>query len=512
MKKLLLFLVFPATLHAQFGNLDNTFDGDGLFTLNESGSYVSVALQEDGKIVAMGNVFNANYDINVVRLNPDGSLDPNFGGIGGETFDFGNNDIPEKMLLQPDGKILICGGSSSPSGGIEYHMFVMRLNPDGSEDPTFGTNGRVFVSFGVSDPSGYAYDMTFLPGGRIMLVGTTFVADGGDIAIAVLNSDGMLDTDFSFDGKLTYDINDIDRAFAVHVQSNGTVTLAGFTTVGGGGQPQGMLVQMNEDGSFVNSFGSVGVSIIDLVGPDERFQDIKMDGAGRFYVCGRHETPGGTRDGVILRTGSNGLLDLNFSFDGIVYTDHTGNNDFISELLIQPDGKIVLAAEAGNVGGSNGVLYRLNEDGVYDNTFGTNGKVVLDDVLGTSFYSVALQPDLKLIAAGRQGPSQMLVARYTTGMNVGVGEVDAFIGSTLIYPNPITDNTVTVEYELTSDEAVSIELFDVSGKQLSNLQAEIREQAGVHQKSLSLPALSAGNYLLRFNAEKGSVTVKVFVN
>ena len=509
---LFLLLTFPSVLFAQFGNLDNTFDGDGQFILSETGTFTSIAVQPDGKIVAVGNISNLNTDITVVRLNPDGSLDPNFGGIGGENFDFGNQDLAIRVLLQPDGKILIGGYSNSPTSGGNYQMFVMRLYPDASEDLSFGTNGRVDVGFGISDPNGVLYDMELLPNGKILIAGSTNSASETDIALARLNSDGTLDTDFSFDGMLTYDIQDMDLAYAMHVQANGRITLAGSTTVGGGGQPRGLLVQLHEDGSFVNTFGSVGVSLIDLPNPNEQFNDIQMDGAGRFYLAGRHQASGGDTDGVIARITSNGALDPSFSFDGVVYTDHTGDHDFGERLLIQPDGRILVAVRASTLVGYVGVLYRLHEDGIYDDTFGANGKVVLDDVPGTFFYSLALQPDLKILAGGRAGPTQMLIARYTSGMNVGIAEVDAYIGSTLIYPNPVTNNQVTIEYELKSDERVSIELFDLTGKMIAQLQSWTAESAGSYQKMLALPELSAGNYLMKLNTEKGSVSVKMMVD
>lgn len=497
---------------AQFGNLDNTFDGDGQFILSETGTFTSIVVQPDNKIVAVGNVSNLNTDITVVRLNPDGSLDPNFGGIGGENFDFGNQDLAIRVLLQPDGKILIGGYSNSPTSGGNYQMFVMRLYPDASEDLSFGTNGRVDVGFGISDPNGVLYDMELLPNGKILIAGTTNSGSETDIALARLNSDGTLDTDFSFDGLLTYDIQDQDRAYAMHVQANGRITLAGSTTVGGGGQPRGLLVQLHEDGSFVNTFGSVGVSLIDLPNPNEQFNDIQMDGAGRFYLAGQYQAGGGDVDGVVARTTSNGVLDPSFSFDGLVYIDHLGQDDYAERLLIQPDGRVLVAVRAANLVAVVGVLYRLNEDGIYDNTFGANGKVVLDDVPGTFFYSLALQPDLKILAGGRAGPTQMLIARYTSGMNVGIGEVDAYIGSTLVYPNPITDNQVTIEYELKSDERISIELFDLTGKMIVQLQSWTAQSAGSYLKMLALPELSAGNYLMKLNTEEDSVSVKMMVD
>jgi hypothetical protein len=97
-------------------------------------------------------------------------------------------------------------------------------------------------------------------------------------------------------------------------------------------------------------------------------------------------------------------------------------------------------------------------------------------------------------------------------MNVGIEEVEASIGSTLIYPNPITDNHLTVEYELTSKQTVSIEFVDLYGKFISVLQPEAEEAVGSYQKQLDLGNVPSGNYLLRLRTDKGAVTVKVTVS
>jgi uncharacterized delta-60 repeat protein len=97
------------------GDLDPSFDGDGLVTTNfldiGSGQAYAVALQPNGKIVVAGYSSNGlNQDFAVVRYNTDGSLDPTFDGDGKVTTPISNStDIAYAVALQPDGKIVAAG-------------------------------------------------------------------------------------------------------------------------------------------------------------------------------------------------------------------------------------------------------------------------------------------------------------------------------------------------------------------------------------------------------------------
>jgi uncharacterized delta-60 repeat protein len=108
------------------GTLDTTFGGDGGV---ETSILTEVALQADGKIVATG------YG-SVLRYNADGTPDMTFGGDGAVTADFATR----ALTIQPDGKIVVAGGSGDGFG-------IARYNSDGTGDSTFGSNGTVITNF-----------------------------------------------------------------------------------------------------------------------------------------------------------------------------------------------------------------------------------------------------------------------------------------------------------------------------------------------------------------------------
>jgi len=106
-------------------------------------------------------------------------------------------------------------------------MMVMRLNPNGTPDPTLGGDGTATVDFGSDDDLCNA--MTLQPDGKIVLAG--YIA-GGIVAVARLNSDGSPDGTFSTDGRATIDFGDATFGNAVALQSNGRIVVAGDLTAG----------------------------------------------------------------------------------------------------------------------------------------------------------------------------------------------------------------------------------------------------------------------------------------
>jgi len=92
-----------------------------------------------------------------------------------------------------------------------------------------------------------------------------------------------------------------------------------------------------------------------------------------------------------------GDLDLGFDGDGKTTIDY-GGFDGASAVLVQPDGKIVVAGH-GFPGGDFAVL-RLNPDGSPDRGFGTAGSLAVDFGGYDEARAVALQADGKLMVAG----------------------------------------------------------------------------------------------------------------
>jgi uncharacterized delta-60 repeat protein len=193
------------------GSRDTSFDSDGRVTFSfdldpafPDEIATSVALDADGNILIVGVAEkggSVQYDFAIARLTPNGVLDPNFGGDGRVTvaFDLGDtlNDVPLEVNLAPDGSIFV-SGYTRDSG---FDFGVVKLQPDGTPDPAFGTAGKATVAFDLDgDNDDIAEGAMLQPDGKLVFTG--FAGDANtDIALARLDVDGMLDPTFGFAGK-----------------------------------------------------------------------------------------------------------------------------------------------------------------------------------------------------------------------------------------------------------------------------------------------------------------------
>ncbi len=165
------------------GQLDPTFapggaDGDGKRTIDHGGEEKAggLVIQPDGKIVIAG-IGNGSSDFAFHRINSDGSNDTSFDGDGAIGIDFGSTATLEGLALQPDGKLVAVG--SVPANDSD--LGLMRLMPDGSPDASFGPGGKRTIDFGGAD-SGEAVAMQ--PDGKMVAVGSTPGTGGSDVAVA----------------------------------------------------------------------------------------------------------------------------------------------------------------------------------------------------------------------------------------------------------------------------------------------------------------------------------------
>jgi uncharacterized delta-60 repeat protein len=126
----------------------------------------SVLVQLDGKIVVAGHT---NTVCALVRYNPDGSEDDTFGQNGVVLLNFGIvEQATYSLLLQPDGKLISAGGGSSLSD-TDSTFELARLDTNGQLDPTFGVGGKVVTDFGFINS--FALAALVQPYGKIVAAG-----------------------------------------------------------------------------------------------------------------------------------------------------------------------------------------------------------------------------------------------------------------------------------------------------------------------------------------------------
>ena len=427
----MVFLCWPLHDHAQAaaGDLDPTLGTGGLVVTEFFGGFDearALLVQSDGRLIAVGTASEGspNSDFALARYNPDGSLDSSWGGTGKVTTDlFGNTDFAFAAVLQPDGKVVAVGETFDPATGLDFAL--ARYNRDGSLDASFGTGGKVKTDFfGNFDQ---AFAAALQPDGKIIAAGFVYNPDAAhsDFALARYNRDGSLDTSFGSGGKVVTDFfNGPDDAFAVAIQADGKIVLAGESSNDPRFMTMFALARYNSDGSLDTSFGSGG-KVTTRVGSFSLANDVVIQPDGKIIAAG-YGVSGDGRLGVdiaLVRYNPDGSLDAGFGSGGVVTRDVFGRSDVVRAVTLQRDGKIVVAGET-DLGSANidVIVARFTTSGSLDPTFGSGG-IVTTDFVGTNTdedmdtaEAVAIQADGKIVVAGltlaSDGNWDFLLARY----------------------------------------------------------------------------------------------------
>jgi uncharacterized delta-60 repeat protein len=175
---------FALARYTTGGALDGTFSGDGKVTTNFTPGYDyawDMALQPDGKIVAVGRAAGKGGKFALARYTTGGALDGTFSGDGKVTTNFESGfDDATGVAIQGDGKI-VAAGWAGPAGGNNYKFALARYTTGGALDGTFSGDGKVTTNF--TSGNDYAWDMALQPDGKIVAVGRA-AGQGGKFALA----------------------------------------------------------------------------------------------------------------------------------------------------------------------------------------------------------------------------------------------------------------------------------------------------------------------------------------
>jgi uncharacterized delta-60 repeat protein len=414
------------------GDLDPTFGTGGKLTTDFNRSTdiaFAVALQTDGKLVVVGTTYTNNdysgEDFAIARYNANGTLDTTFGANGKVKTDFpGLAAVASSVVVQPDGKILVAGGAF-PLFTFAGDFELVRYNPDGSLDSSFGVGGIVTTSF--PGQGSYAFALALQPDGKIIAAGTDFVnfssedSSNTDFGLERYNPDGTPDTTFGNGGQVTTDFDTFnDDAFSVLIQPDGKIV-----AVGDAKNPATFYdfaaVRYLANGTIDTTFGVAGKvrTDFDHAGLDQARSAV-LQPDGKIVAAGTaiwNNTL--SQPFALARYNSNGTLDTTFDSDGKLFIDFGSFDQTAYKVLLQPDGKIVTAGYPNTESSDSDFLVaRSNPNGSLDTTFGVGGKVrtSFGDLNGGA-YGAVLQPDGKIVAVGFNATptnnfSEFALARY----------------------------------------------------------------------------------------------------
>ena len=388
------------------GDLDPTFGSGGtVTTLFPEGSFAqAVAIQPDGKIVAVGAAAGPSMrgEFAVARYETDGSLDLGLDEDGIITTAIaGGGDEARSVAIQTNGKIVVAGTDDGE------RFAVVRYLPDGTLDPTFGTDGIARTN--LTSGRDVGFDVAIQPDGRIVVAGTARMASAHPrFAVVRYRRGGGLDRTFGHGGSALGPRGVVGRSVAL--QQDGGIVVTGYDAWGL------VLARLRPDGLLDGSFGRDG--IVDRVLEPGTFLPlvVAIQTNGKIVVAG---------DNDIFRTGiarftRDGRLDASFHGDGVRSVRFGTGEQAFNGLAIQADGRIVASGYAVPHEFEDPVtprmlVARFLPDGELDPSWGGDGKVSTTLPGGAVAHGLALQPDGKPVVVGEAGEGSawgFALARY----------------------------------------------------------------------------------------------------
>jgi uncharacterized delta-60 repeat protein len=386
---------------ARAAALDPGF-GEGGIVLTRSlpdGGIHGIAQDRAGRLVAVGE--NLDPRFTALRFLADGSLDPSFGsgktaGRGYVETEFRLESEAEALATLPKGGFLAVGTATRKGSG---QFDLARYREDGSLDPGFGNGGLVQTHTGVE--GGGALAVAVQRGRRILVGGY-----GIDAArhwrgmLVAYRLDGSMDRSFGKQGQIFFRARGRTRAAITGI----AVLPSGKVLLGGDVAGRFLLVRLLPNGRRDRSFGGGdGVVIADVDGARHcsctTSRALSPAPRGRILMIG-HGEGGGLGSAIVTRFLPNGKPDESFGRHGIA-TRRSGRFSF-SAVLARPGGGVVVAGSILPAGSSRqqAVVLQLLPDGDPDQSFGASGVFGFPIGEESATSSLLLEPDGKLVVAG----------------------------------------------------------------------------------------------------------------
>ncbi len=346
------------------GTVDTTFQPPNFFNSSGTGGTIStIGLQTDGKILVGGNFQGANGILKqgLMRLNTDGSMDPTFDAQLNST-----GNILDLIVL-PDDRVLIAGNFTI-NDSFENRIGIARLNSNGSLDSIVYQNIAVVIK------------LVLLPDGKLVA--------GNASSVRRFNADGTFDPSFST-------ISTSSSVLDMQLLASGKMLIAGnFNTVNGFNLRG--LFRINSDGTVDTTYNTGGSD------PNPGITGITPTPGGKFLIFGPFSGYNGVARNRVALIDENGVLDTSFNMA-------PNSLNPIFDIAFLPDGKILVGGVSFT--SAQNILIKVNADGTADTTF----NLLIANSSGPG-YIVLVQPDGKILVGGQfpfaNGVSRNSLARF----------------------------------------------------------------------------------------------------
>src|SRR5882724_648077 len=392
-------LVLPATRVRGAGELDLGFGTNGRAVTFAATVARALLVQPDGRLIAAGSAGGSgDPTFAVTRWTANGVLDASFGSEGIAITGFsGVNEVARAVALQPDGRVVVAGGSANA-------LALARYRTSGALDGSFGVGGEVLTNLGTT---AQANALVVQPDGKLVAAGVTDDGTGGRFVLVRYMPSGALDATFGSGGAVTTALGSDDAAMALVLEPDGKLVAAGVTRRGDASNFA--LVRYLPDGTLDAGFGPGGVVTTDLSG-DDAAMALVLEPDGKLVAAGVSRR-GGAGNFALVRYDGDGALDGTFGAGGATITDF-GGDDVANGLLLTPAGDVVAVGSTTAGTGGSFALAQYTSAGILDDAFGSNGTVTTNFSAGHDQANAgAAQANGNIVVAGQSG-TELALARY----------------------------------------------------------------------------------------------------
>jgi uncharacterized delta-60 repeat protein len=301
----------------------------------------------------------------VWRFNTDGTPDETFGPNGHRSHRYEWNQPGYAPLAQavvaPNGDIIFGSTGRFYNGdpnNLETDIILSKVFADGSLDRINRSDMN-----GVSDQF---IGLALASNDKVLVTGGTASGEGQNVVVQRYNyTDLSSDTTFDGDGFKVIDAGGSfgDTGVTVNEQSDGKVLITADRY--GIGDTGAVVIRLNANGTLDTSYGQNGFASLDLPGQGwVQLIASQLYASNRLVATGRGSAVAGeTSDVLVARFLPDGTLDATFGDNGSVQTSVGDHVDIGLDVLLDPDGRIVVAGHrsAGNGAYSDAVMLRYHD-------------------------------------------------------------------------------------------------------------------------------------------------------
>lgn len=293
-----------------------------------------------------------------------------------------------------------------------FYLIVFSSNLCNAQIPDSGFGVNGSTFSGFGNFNSYCMASALHANGKIVAAGYNGNSTNA-VLVAQYNSDGSPDVDFNGTGMFQFSFGfTYEEGLAIATTPEGRIVVGGISF------GDAALAMLNPDGSFVESFNAGGKLRISFgTGNGSRIEKIQVLPDGMILAAGRAYN-GTDFDFMALKVDQNGVPDPDFGTDGKVVADIGGYADYGYDFDIQSDGSIVIGGFSMNAQSvSSFAAIRLNPDGTKDNSFGQNGRFLLSlGALHNEIDAVEVLSDDKIVLSGRTDFNSIVIRLTPVGM------------------------------------------------------------------------------------------------